>query len=699
MSQTLVAISADFMDAFAALPRQIQGKVTEFINKFRNNPRSPGINYEKIHDAADRNIFSVRIDNTYRGIVIRREDTGVYLLLWVDHHDRAYDWAKRKRCEINPLTGTIQVFDVQTVETPEIPAVESVQLFQGVSDDELLALGLPRDQLDLIRAIVTVEDFYSLKSGIPEDAYEALEWVANGFGVQEVLDLFVTDEIESPKENDFVMALQNPRSLKSFFVVEGEDELRKIMAEPLEKWRVFLHPTQRRIVTRRYSGPARVLGGAGTGKTVVAMHRAKWLASQMKGTEKLLFTTFTTNLAGDIKDNLRKICSVEELRHIEVINLDAWVSQFLREQGYSYRIVYNDNTLKDIWDQAVALTGEDTGFTSDFFAEEWIKVIAAQEAYSLEAYLKASRVGRGTRLDRKKRLTVWQVFEEYQNLMKESQLRDVETAMYECRQILDKTAGAGRFVSIVVDEGQDFSANAFRLLRALARDEHENDIFIVGDAHQRIYKNKAVLSRCGINIRGRSSYLKINYRTTEEIRKFAFGLLRGIPFDDLDEEYDEGNICQSLTHGNLPQVEVFNNAAEEHDFLIAQLEQMQSEGINLKNICVIARTNRLLNDYIMHLNNAGLKTYEIKRSKLDERSFDGVRVATMHRVKGLEFQHVFIVAVNKRVVPLASAIRATDPVSKAESITAERCLLYVALTRAQKSAFITSYGAPSEFCV
>jgi superfamily I DNA/RNA helicase len=248
-----------------------------------------------------------------------------------------------------------------------------------------------------------------------------------------------------------------------------------------------------------------------------------------------------------------------------------------------------------------------------------------------------------------------------------------------------------------VDEGQDFSSNAYRLLRALAGPEHQNDIFIVGDAHQRIYKNKAVLSKCGINIRGRSSYLKINYRTTEEIRKFAFGLLNGISFDDLDEQYDEGKTCQSLTHGDLPQFEAFNSATEEYDFIIAQLKQMQSNGIDLKNICIIARTNRLLNDYITQLKKAGIETYEIKRNKLDDRSFNGVRIATMHRVKGLEFQHVFVVAVNKRIVPLASAIRNTDPVSKAESLTAERCLLYVALTRAQKSAFITSYGAPSEF--
>ena len=188
--------------------------------------------------------------------------------------------------------------------------------------------------------------------------------------------------------------------------------------------------------------------------------------------------------------------------------------------------------------ETFADVGEDIGLPDEFFEEEWLKVICAQEAYSQDLYLKASRLGRGTRLDRKKRMQVWQVFEEYQNIMRERQLRDVETAMYECRKMLEKTTGSSRYAHVVVDEGQDLSMSAYRLLRALAGPEHPNDLFIVGDSHQRIYKNKPILSQCGINVRGRSSYLKINYRTTEEIRKFAFGLLKGISFDDLDDAYD-----------------------------------------------------------------------------------------------------------------------------------------------------------------
>ena len=410
-----------------------------------------------------------------------------------------------------------------------------------------------------------------------------------------------------------------------------------------------------------------------------------------------MFTTFTTNLAEDIKDNLQKICTVEEQNHIEVVNLDAWVVQFLREQEYPYSIEYDDNILNKIWEEAIIMSGGEIELPISFFSDEWAKIVNGQEAFSAELYLKASRLGRGTSLTGKERMQVWHVFEEYQKLMEEKQLRDVDTAMYECRKILENTNEGSRYASIIVDEGQDLSMNAYRLLRALAGAERSNDIFIVSDAHQRIYKKRAVLSRCGINIRGRSSYLRINYRTTEEIRKFAFGLLKGVTFDDLNGGFDAGEACHSLTHGKAPQVEIFKNAAEEFDFILTKLKQLMEHGVDLRNVCIVARTHRLLDDYIAQLNNAGIKTYEIRRSKLDERSFDGVRVATMHRVKGLEFEHVFVVAVNKCVVPLAAAIGYTDPVTEEEAITAEKCLLYVALTRAQKSAYITGYGSPSEF--
>ncbi len=692
--QVKVAISSDFLTAFARLPRGIQGKVTEFINKFRNNPLAPGINYEKINKGIDKKIYSVRIDDTYRGIVVREEETGVYLLLWVDHHDEAYDWAARKRCEVNRKTGAVQIFDVQNVEETD-SAPRTDKLFSSVSDEELLELGVPEEQLTYIRSLTDKQMFIDAKTAIPQDVFEYLSWLTEGIPVSEVLE-FAKDERGSEESADSIAeALDKPISMKSFVVVEGEDELRKIMAEPLEKWRVFLHPTQRKIVGREYSGSARVLGGAGTGKTVVAMHRAKHLAAKLSSSQRILFTTFTANLAADIKENLRKICTTDELRKIEVIHLDAWVNQFLREAGFSAQIEYDG--ISELWEKALLLANVDLPFSAGFYEEEWNRVVMAQEALSLEKYVKASRNGRGTRLDRRKRMLIWKVFETYQNLMKEKHIRDINTAMYESRKLLETEGKHPKYAAIIVDEGQDFSDNAYRLLRALAGEEHPNDIFIVGDAHQRIYRNRPVLSKSGINVRGRSSILKINYRTTEEIRKYAFALLNGISFDDLDEGFDLGDRCQSLTHGEKPEIREFRDANAEFDFLTDEIQKLQKNGVALSDICVVARTKKLVDDYIAQFTKAGIRSYSIKRNKTDDRNFDGLRVATMHRVKGLEFQYVFVAAVNNRVIPLPSAINKTDAIAEAETMASEKCLLYVALTRAQKGAYISCYGKKSMF--
>lgn len=596
------------------------------------------------------------------------------------------------------VTGSMPNLKSTPLVVEQISTPEKVALFALAKDDDLLRLGVPEVQLDLVRSFVNKEDFYKSESAMPHDVYEHLSWLVEGFPMEEVLELVSEEQNSSAFSEDLAAALDVPTTLKSFVVVDGEDELRRIMAEPLEKWRVFLHPTQRKIVQKEYSGSARVLGGAGTGKTVVAMHRAKHLASKCEGQQRILMTTFTANLAADIRENLRKICTLEELRRIEVIHLDAWVNQFLRESGFSAQIGYDD-VINPLWERAVLLANIDLPYETTFYEEEWNRIVIAQEALTLEKYVKATRNGRGTRLDRKKRMQVWKVFENYQNLMKENQIRDINTAMYESTKLLQSAGRKPRYASIIIDEGQDFSDNAYRLIRALAGEEHPNDIFIVGDSHQRIYRNYPTLSKCGINVRGRSSILKINYRTTEEIRKHAFALLNGISFDDLDEDLDLGDKCQSLTHGEKPIVENFENANDEFDFLLREVKKLKENGVSLTDICVVARTKKLVDDYIALFTRAGIRSYAIKRNKVDDRSFDGLRVATMHRVKGLEFKYVFIAAVNNRIIPLPFAINKTDAVSEVESITSEKCLLYVAMTRAQKGVYITSYGRPSEFLV
>jgi len=690
-----IAISTDFLSVYAKLPKNIQNRTNEFVQKFQNDPSGPGINFERIRGCQDRKLYSVRIDDTYRGIVARQDGTSTYFFLWVDHHDEAYEWAVRRRCAVNHATGAIQIFNVQYTEAAEEEKGEEYEfpLFHAISDTDLIALGVPVELLPFVRSLKTQESFARACCQIPPDAFENLAYLAGGIPLNEVLDMAASQKSDLPVTDDLTAALQNPVTQKSFVIITGEEELRQIMSAPLEKWRVFLHPDQRKIVSKNCSGPVRVLGSAGTGKTVVAMHRAKYLASQLKGEGKILFTTFTTNLVQDIQKNLQKICSYEELKAIEVVNLDRWVHMFLQENGLKEELTYETD---EIWREAIERTGNELDQPVSFYEEEWIRIVMAQEAVTLEKYLAASRVGRGIRLDRKKKMMIWKVFEAYRDLLKEKSLYDIHTAMLNAAYFLEKEQGEPRYRHIIVDEGQDFSSNAFRLLRKMAGPEHENDMFIVGDSHQRIYKNRAVLSQCGINVRGRSTILKVNYRTTEETRKFAIALLAGIPFDDLDGAELTEDICRSLTSGMKPEVRNFESFEAEMNFLHQELQALQTAGTPLENICVVAKKRATMEDCRAFLQKKGIKCYKINKES-DDRTISGLRTATIHRVKGLEFHYVFIIGVNKNIFPYKLPENQSDPVSIRENIAADKCLLYVALTRAQKGAYITSSGKPSEF--
>ena len=280
--------------------------------------------------------------------------------------------------------------------------------------------------------------------------------------------------------------------------------------------------------------------------------------------------------------------------------------------------------------------------------------------------------------------------------MKAAGKRDVHWAMDECRTLIDKQKKS-LYPHIVVDEGQDFSRIALELIRSIAGPSHANDIFIVGDAHQRIYRHKTVLSKCGIEVRGRSSILRINYRTTEETRAYAFSILSDIDFDNLDGEALSNDKCQSLTHGEVPVVKNCRSANSELEFIVKQIRELEQSNVSLKDICLTARTHNMLDNYLQALTREGIRCYELKKEKTDDRQQDGIRLATMHRVKGLEFQYMFVAGMNKGVMPLKQVMEIDEPIARQEAMVAEKCLLYVALTRAQRGAFITSYGKTSEF--
>ena len=702
----IVAISNDFLKSFSGIPRKEQAKVREFFEKFRVNPASPAIHYEKIQRAKDENVRSVRIDQDYRGIILKPASGNVYMLLWVDQHDKAYAWAENRIFSINAETGGLQIVNVEEQILPEkAPQIKDSgkRLFDPYKDADLLRLGVPEILLPLVRQMKTEDDLDAIESQLPQEAYEALFFLAEGFSLQDILkDL---EKEQPPLEvdtADFVAALENPDSKRRFHVVEGALELAEILNSPLELWRIFLHPSQRNIVEKEYNGPVRVLGGAGTGKTVVAMHRARWLAEKVftKENDRILFTTFTKNLAADIKENLRKLCSSDIMKKIDVINLDSWVIQFLKKHGYNYTLIFQDHT-GPYWQNAINLAPAGMDIDESFYPQEWSQVIQAQGITTADEYLKASRVGRQKKLTRPVKQKIWSVFEEYRAQLNAKGLKEITDAVRDARIILQNKGDILSYQAIIVDEAQDMGMEAFKLIRQMipgSRGELKNDLFIVGDAHQRIYRHKVVLSRCGINIKGRSKKLKINYRTTEETRKWAVKLLEGKAIDDLDGGLDSQKGYKSLLHGDSPEIRCFNSFTEEVQFIATYLNELIKGGVDVNTVCLVARTNDLLKQYESALQERGVKTYLVKRSVAEDRKAAGLRLATMHRVKGLEFDDVIIASINEGIVPLqlsSMGDSSSDFVEETENL--ERALLYVSATRAKKKVLMTSYGESSPF--
>jgi len=694
-----VAISADFLKAYSKISKDRQTRVRNFIDKFKADPTSSGLNYEKVANAADPNIHSVRVDQQYRAVVLKPAQGNVYMLLWVDNHDAAYEWATRRRFNIHPDTGALQVVEVtETAADSKAPAVveeSTAGIFDKVRDRQLRRLGVPEEAFPLVRRLDTEDALESAAERLPQEAYEALVMLAAGYSVEEAERELNRAAEKQVNTDDFVAALDNPDTQRRFVLVEDDYELQQMLAAPLEQWRVFLHPSQRRIVEMKANGPVRVLGGAGTGKTVVAIHRAKWLAEHLPTgtTKRILFTTFTKNLATDIKESMQAVCDTETLRRVEVVNIDAWVSQFLRQNGYEHRVVF-DHELEEPWQNALNQASANLGLDDQFYRDEWKKIVQAQGISDAQEYIRAKRTGRGCRLSRKDRLAVWPVFEEYRAILDERRWRELTDAVRDARSILERSATALPYASVIVDEAQDMSPEVFRLIRRLV-EPGLNDIFIAGDAHQRIYGHKVVLSHCGIDIRGRGRKLRTNYRTTEQTRKWAVALLEGRAIDDLDGGSDDLKGYKSLFHGPEPEINAYGDFAKECEGLTKRVNALTESGATPASICIVARTNDLLAQYEGALASRGIDTYRIRRSSSDNRRKSGVRLATMHRVKGLEFEHVIVVGVNEGVLPLSAAMLADNPFEEAENEIRERALLYVAATRAKNSLWVSSFGRPS----
>ena len=710
-----LAITKDVLSAFAKLDKRVQGAVQSAIADFANGRHGEAY-LEKVPGSLDDRIRLLRVDGAWYGAVLVPDSGDTYCLLTILPPDEAVGYAASHRVGVNQATGLLEVSNPAALRQvrPSLQAAASpdgTRLFADVSDADLTRLGIDTHVRRLARLLVNDADLDALQPVLPAAQYTALHALASGMTVDEahaeaaqVLPADTPDErIEC---DDLVAAMERTPDQVAF--VSGQEELQLILAHPFTAWRTFLHPSQREIAYRpSYSGPAQVTGGPGTGKTVTVLHRTAFLAVRAAsgpagsgGAEAsapgpdaapILLTTFNGNLADALQAQLDLLIRDPEVRRqIQVRNVDRLAYSIVTE-ARGTPVIADERVLRARWAEAAAAFGLE--LTPAFLKNECEQVILAQDLRSEDAYLTCLRTGRGRPLTKAQRGQVWQatqqVMAELATARQTTHLQLANEATHLLRE-----AGAPRYRHILVDEAQDLHPAQWRLLRAAVA-EGPDDLFIAADPHQRIYSSRASLASLRISVRGRSRKLSLNYRTTQEILAWAMPLLGSDPVTGLDGEADSLLGYRSPMHGQRPQVRLAATRGEEFGFLSERIRSWLAAGFEPRAIGVTARSAGLVREARGALKADGLDTTSIS----GRGGAASVRAGTMHAMKGLEFQAVAVIGVEEGAVPDPAAITADDedPLAHAQDLQRERCVLFVACTRARDHLYVSATGKLSTF--
>jgi superfamily I DNA/RNA helicase len=675
-------IADTFQKALGRLTSEEQALAKQSAFDFQMNPKSPGFSYEDLKAAKDKNLWSFRVSRSLRIIVHRTQAT--FALCYVGHHDEAYAWAERRRIEVHPVTGAAQI--VEVIERTEehvrrIVREEVVEppVFRRFEKSYIYALGVPEEWLESVMS-VRESELEDLLPRLPQEAAERLLDLACGNPVP------VPQSVE-PSATGFA----HPDAQRRFKVVESEDELKRALDAPWDQWMVFLHPTQRKVVGRSFKGPGRVSGAAGTGKTVVALHRAAELAKRHPKA-RILLTTFSRTLAVRLGIQATTLLGEgsPESERIRIEHLHKIARDVVATQSGKPVSVIEGLSVQQLLADA---HGESTGnhFDLGFLKAEWDGVIEAAGIETWEEYRSATRSNRGTPLGAKQRLAVWRVFERALQLMN---ARNVTTWDRLCLQALRYCSAKPLFDHLIADEYQDFGPSELRLMRALVK-PGEDDLLFCGDSGQRIYKPASSWLSLGIDIRGRSASLKVNYRTTEQIRTFADQIV-SVALDGGTGE-PENRASVSLLQGEKPDVRLFPSVKEEVVAVAEWICEALAAGIQPQEIAVFARTESILKKRAEEaVRRAGLQYRQLKDDDRDVGAF--VNLGTMHRAKGLEFKAVAVIGCEDGVLPLdAVAESLNDPADRDDMLDHDRHLLYVACTRARERLLVSAVGQLSRF--
>lgn len=679
-------IADTFTDSLAKLTGDEQKAVKTTAFDLQLNPANPGMSFHKLDRAKDPRFWSIRASRDIR-LIVHKTDKSL-LLCYVNHHDKAYQWAERRKLETHPRTGAAQLVEirelVREVAVPKIvgqlePVAVLPLMFADHSDDLLLGYGVPLEWLEEVR-LVNEETLLELAEHLPAEAAEAL------------LELATGGEPQAPVSQTLDDPLNHPDAQRRFRIMANADELAQALDYPWEKWTIFLHPAQRQIVEKSYKGPARVAGSAGTGKTIVALHRAVHLA-RSHPEARVLLTTFSGILANALRTQLKRLIASEprlgerlEVDAIEEVGVRLYEAQFgkarFAQRGDIESLLERENEQLD---------GQ--RFLPKFLLEEWREVVDAWQLETWEAYRDVKRLGRKTRLPEPRRAVLWSIFEKVKAGLAEQNLI-TRAEMFGMLEQRLKTGSHPPFEYVVVDEAQDIGVAQLRFLAALGG-KRENSLFFAGDLGQRIFQTPFSWRSLGVDIRGRSQTLRVNYRTSHQIRKQADRLL-GPEVADVDGNTESREGTTSVFNGPVPVVRLLPTEADESDAVCDWIKESVADGVAAHEVGIFVRSPEQVARA-----SAAAKKCELPYQVLDERvatQSGQLSICTMHLAKGLEFRAVAVMACDDDVIPLEQRLESiADDADLEEVYNTERHLLYVACTRARDRLMVTGIAPGSEF--
>ncbi|MCB9475328.1 MAG: UvrD-helicase domain-containing protein [Deltaproteobacteria bacterium] len=702
-------IADTFQDSLARLTADEQKAVKITVYDLQANPASPSIQLHRIDKTKDKNFWSARASRDIR-LIVHKTDAS-FLICYVDHHDKAYSWAERRKMEVHPRTGAVQLVEVrervEEIYVPQYVEQEAPPLFDGVPDDDFLGYGVPEEWLDDVRTVNSDDGLLALVDHLPGEAAEALLELATG-GKPEPspqpipMDVIVAGAIWSPtfeavnkalvKKARVANTFVHPDSKRRFRIVESVEELERALEYPWEKWTVFLHPSQREIVEANFQGPARVSGSAGTGKTIVALHRAVFLARK-DPEARVLLTTFSEALANALRASLRRLIHNEPklAERLEVHAIDSVAHRLYRR--HIGEIEHPTDELIDGWLSEASEAVGDHKFRLHFLRAEWDQVVDAWQLETWEAYRDVPRLGRKSRLSEAQRVTLWEIFGKVHEKLDSAKLV-TKAAMY--NRLAQKLweAKYPPFEYVVVDEAQDIDISQLRFLAAVGGDR-PNALFFAGDLGQQIFQQPFSWKSAGVEIRGRSRTLRVNYRTSHQIRQQADRLLDP-EIADVDGNVEKRTGTVSVFNGPAPEIRVCESEKDEIEVVSAWLKDRAQDGLAAHEMGIFVRSAAQLGRA-----QEAIRAAEIPFKILDENletTTGFASVGTMHFAKGLEFRAVVVMGCDEEVVPLQERIETVTDESDLKVVyESERHLLYVACTRARDRLLVTSSGEPSEF--